>query len=97
MKRIIALSFATLLAGCAVSHETYSPDGRRAYSIDCSGMAMSWGACYEKAGDICKGDGYDVLAGGSENGRTAAASGGNFFTGPVMKRSMLVACRRPPS
>ena len=84
-----------VLAGCAFSHQTYAPDGRAAYSINCSGAALSWGACYEKAGSICRGAGYDVLAGGSERGAAIGGGSYGFFGGTTVTRSMLIACKYP--
>jgi hypothetical protein len=93
MKSLVAGALAIALAGCAISHETYAPDGRRAYSIDCPGAALSWGSCYEKAGSLCKGAGYDVLAGGSEGGAVIGGGPSGFFGGTTMHRNMLIACR----
>lgn len=81
-----------LLSGCAVSHQTVMPDGRKGYSINCSGSAMSWNYCYEKAGEQCP-TGYDILskdgdvnAGfGAGNGWAAGAAGST--------RTLLVACK----
>jgi hypothetical protein len=95
MKLYIAAALGITLAGCAISHETYAPDGRRAYSITCSGMALSWGSCYEKAGSLCQGAGYDVIAGGAEGGAVVGGGGYGFFGGTTMNRSMLVACHAP--
>ena len=86
---------SVLLAACATSSKTYSPDGRPAYSLNCSGMALSWGACYEKAGDICGTAGYDVLAGGAESGAVVGGGSSGFFGGSTISRSMLIACKKP--
>lgn len=97
MKRSI-LCLCMALAGCAVSHQTYAPDGRAAYSINCSGMALTWGACYEKAGDLCGAGGYDILGGGAEtSGQILAATQYGLFGGNTMPRSLIVACKRPTS
>lgn len=50
-----------LLFGCATSSQTYLPDGRVGYSINCSGSGLNMGMCYEKAADICKTQGYDII------------------------------------
>lgn len=95
MQRLSSIFLCAALAGCAVSSQTYAPDGRRAYSLNCSGMALTWGACYEKAGDICGPAGYDVLAGGSESGAVIGGGSGGFFGGSTASRNMLVACKKP--
>jgi hypothetical protein len=88
------LIFLLLVSGCATSSETYLPDGQKGHSITCSGAAQTWGACYEKAGQICGEKGYDILAGGSERG--AVVTGGQYgvFGGSTMNRNMLIRCKR---
>lgn len=92
-KTILLLSIA--LSACATSSKTYAPDGRPAYTLNCSGMVLTWGTCYEKAGDLCGSVGYDVLAGGTERGAVIGSSSGGFYGGTTMSRSMLIACKRP--
>ncbi len=54
MKKTLMITIIiTLMSGCANSSRTFGPDGREAHSIDCSGLARTWGMCLEKAGDIC--------------------------------------------
>lgn len=62
LKTGIPLLLATaILAGCAFSTEYRSQDGWINYVINCSGAASNFGACLDKAGDICRGRGYRVL------------------------------------
>jgi hypothetical protein len=89
---VVALS----LVGCAVTKRTFAPDGREAMSINCSGWAMGWDACYKKAGDICRSDGYDVLAVNGETGSVVTANPQSVFGGTIMNRVMLVACKTNP-
>ena len=49
----IALATVILLSGCASASKTHGPDGKEAFFINCSGLARTWGMCYEKAGDLC--------------------------------------------
>ena len=58
---VISLSASTLLSSCATVRETYAPDGRKAYSLNCSGTARGWDKCSNAAGEACKGAGYDIL------------------------------------
>ncbi len=47
------ISIALFLSGCATASKTYTSDGKEGYNITCSGSALNWGMCYEKAGEIC--------------------------------------------
>jgi hypothetical protein len=93
--RLSAVFLSTALTACASASQTYAPDGRPAYTLNCSGLARTWGACYEKAGNLCGPSGYDVLAGGSEGGAVIGGSGNGFFGGSAISRSMLIACKKP--
>lgn len=66
-----------------------TPDGSKGHSINCSGAARNWGMCYEKAGEICGAKGYEVIAGGSDQGVLVSGNLG----GSVISRSMLVKCK----
>jgi hypothetical protein len=79
-----------VLTGCATSSETYLPDGQKGHSITCSGTALTWGSCYEKAGAICGERGYDILAGGAEKGAVTTGA----FAGTTINRNMLIRCKR---
>ena len=81
------------LAGCATVHETYAPDGRKAYTLNCSGLARGWDKCMSAAGDLCKGAGYDILDRSDEGMAIASASGSSAFAAQTNERSMLVACK----
>lgn len=85
------------LNGCAVSKQTFGPDGRIASSINCSGWAMGWDACYKKAGDLCRERGYDVLAANGETGSVVTANPGSVFGGSVISRVLLISCKGEPA
>lgn len=78
-----------VLAGCATAKETYTPDGRQGYSIQCSGLVLSWANCYEKAGAICVARGYDIISRSDERGAIATTT----YAGTTVTRTMLVACK----
>lgn len=96
------LAFALTVSGCATANKTYAPDGREAYSIDCSGTARTWAQCVEKAGTLCGASGYDVYDRTAEGGwvagsygtanRSAASAGG--FAGSTNARTLLIACKK---
>jgi hypothetical protein len=99
---LIVVSIAASLAACATVHETYSADGRKAYTLNCSGTARGWDKCYAAAGELCKESGYDILDRSSEDtsfaavGGSANSSGGSVGGSSVQtnERSMLIACKR---
>lgn len=94
MKRNIAiLAFIAALAGCAASHQTVMPDGSRGLSINCSGPALSWNQCYEKAGDKCP-HGYDIVRQDGDGGNASFGAGSGWAAGGVSNtRTLLVTCK----
>ncbi|CFL83495.1 hypothetical protein [Burkholderia pseudomallei] len=97
MKRSLIVSALLALAGCATVHETYAPDGRKAYALNCSGMARGWDKCLSAAGEKCGAAGYDVLDRSGEMSAVAAGTSHGFGGGITGERSMVVACKTPNS
>ncbi len=93
MRLSLAICVIPLLAGCVVTKQTYGPDGRVALSMNCSGIALSWASCYEKAGAVCGARGYDVLAVNGETGAVITANPQGAFGSTVINRTMLVSCK----
>lgn len=93
MIKLIMIFSCLGLAGCAVTKQTFGPDGRPAASINCSGWAMGWDACFKKAGDICKEKGYDVVAANGETGAVVTANPESVFAGSIMNRVLLISCK----
>jgi hypothetical protein len=93
MRILCLVAFFAIVTGCASSRETFLPDGGKGHSINCSGTALNWGMCYEKAGDICGARGYNVIAGGSDQGVVVAGNQYGLYGGSVMNRSMLIKCK----
>ncbi|KAF1016253.1 MAG: hypothetical protein GAK31_01742 [Stenotrophomonas maltophilia] len=92
LKLSVALFCLAALSGCTTAKMTVTPDGRRGVSIDCSG-GSSWGACYEKAGQVYPG-GYDVFSKDGDDGNKIAVGNKNGFTSTqIATRSMLVGCK----
>lgn len=88
-----AVLLVVALAGCAAAHKTVMPDGRTGLSINCSGAAMSWNQCYEKAGDKCP-HGYDIISKDGDGGNgMAGGSGSGFFGASGNSRALMVACK----
>lgn len=94
MKNIIfGLSIMLLLFGCATASKTYTSDGEEGYVINCSGSALNWGMCYEKAGDICGTRGYEVLEKSGDTGAMVTTGQYGVFGGSTNNRSMVVKCK----
>ncbi len=72
----------------------YLPEnGKQGLSIDCSGEAMSWASCYEKADASCAGTGYEIVGTDgtpqpAESDKTLGVDVGNYKS-----RSVLVVCK----
>jgi hypothetical protein len=78
------------MGGCATSSKTYTSDGKEGYSINCSGSALNWGMCYEKAGDICGSRGYEVLEKSGDKGAVFSGNMYGLYGGSVINRSMII-------
>lgn len=94
MKTLYTVALCTVVVGCATSKETYLPDGEKGHSINCSGAALNWGMCYEKAGEICGRRGYEVIAGGTDQGVVVVGNQYGLYGGSVTNRSMLIKCKK---
>lgn len=90
---IVVFMVFALVSGCATAKKTYVADGREGYSINCSGSALNWGMCAEKAGQICGAAGYDVLEKVGDQGTFVSANQNSLYGGSIMNRSMLIACK----
>lgn len=86
---------AGVLAGCATQKAVYLPDGRQGHSINCSGSALSWDLCYQKAGELCQAKGYDILAKEGEQGSTITDTQYGVIGTSTMTRTLLIACKSP--
>ena len=82
-----------LLGGCATAKKTYTSDGKEGYSITCSGSALNWGMCYEKAGEICGAKGYEVLEKSGDQGAIVSGNQYGFYGGSVINRNMIIKCK----
>ena len=82
-----------LVSACATQKTTYLSDGREGHSINCSGSALSWNMCYEKAGELCKERGYEVVAKEGDEGSTVTGTQYGVYGGSVMTRTLLIACK----
>ncbi|AOE61095.1 hypothetical protein LOY64_18735 [Pseudomonas corrugata] len=93
MRTFLALFAVLALAGCASTENTYLANGEQGLTIDCSGEANSWAACYEKADTSCAGTGYRIVGTdgtpqANESDKTLGVDVGNFTS-----RSVVVVCK----
>jgi hypothetical protein len=81
------------LTGCATASNTFLNNGKQGVSIDCSGEAMSWDSCYQKADTSCPSKGYNIVATNgtpqpNESEKTLGVDVGNYKS-----RSLVVMCK----
>jgi hypothetical protein len=81
------------LVGCATGKETYTPSGKKGYTVSCDGAVLGWSHCYEKAGEICKEKGYNILAGGTDKGTVVSGTQYGLYGGTIIYRNMLIECK----
>ena len=92
MRIVIVLFTISLLVGCATVSQTFLPSGEQGYSITCSGSALTWGHCYEKAGAICGAKGYTIVTKSDEQGSAVGGGQSGFYGGTAFSRNMLIRC-----
>lgn len=80
------------LTACATAKETYTASGDKGYAIDCSGSALNWGMCNQKAGELCGAKGYTVLERTGDQSQMVSANQFGLYATPVVNRSMIVQC-----
>jgi len=54
---------------------------------------MSWGMCMKKAGEVCRGRGYDILARDQRTGQMTIITSQYGSSLPTVDREMIVRCR----
>jgi hypothetical protein len=92
MSRVMAVSLCLfVLCACTTASKTYAPDGQAGFRISCSSIFLTWGSCYEKAGDICGERGYDILFKSGGIGATVSANSSTSYGSS--DRSMIVQCK----
>jgi hypothetical protein len=95
---IIALSIF-LLIGCgnhAKYKEIFTSEGKKGYTISCSGVDKDWSLCYHKAGNICEERGYEVLEVTGEAGTVTAVKSSTATTTTTHNRIMVIQCKPWP-
>lgn len=93
MKYALIMFTVFVIAGCTSARDTFAPDGRQAYELNCSGMSRDWDGCYSKAKNLCKSAGYDVLRKTGEGPVPVGRGAGGLYGSQTDQRSMLIACK----
>ena len=90
MKKLLSLFVLTSLFGCASIEpiEFVGPNGKKAYSMKCSGMGKTLDACYKKAGEICS-KGYLIIDNRSDT--AIIPVNGSIIAAP--QRSLAIECK----
>lgn len=91
MRKLLSLFILILLFGCASIEpiQFVGPNGKTAYSMQCSGMGKTLDACYVKAGEMCP-KGYAIVDSRSATVAIPLANGG-FLAAP--EYSMAIECK----
>jgi hypothetical protein len=92
MKKIFFGLALLALAGCATVKETYAPDGRKSYTLNCSGAARGWDKCEAAAGEICQTKGYDVISRNEANTSAVGGTRDGIFGSKNQYQSVLAPC-----
>ncbi|WP_147411184.1 hypothetical protein [Pseudomonas cavernicola] len=93
MIRLIVLTTLLTIGGCATVNKTTTKDGGEALSIDCSGQALKWQHCYEKATQVCAGSGYETIG---KKGRPDTDPADRLLgvePGKFANRNLVVICK----
>ena len=92
-KILMVLLLILILSACATSKTIYGPNGQEAHSINCSGMVLSLADCWEKAGDICKNKGYDIIGAMTNNGQMITVNAAGIQSMDASNRVIVIQCR----
>ena len=55
--------------------------------------STSWGTCYEKVGELCGAQGYDIIQQIGEGGAYGQVGGGGGFVSTTNNRTLIVKCK----
>ncbi|PUA42231.1 hypothetical protein C5U62_27585 [Pseudomonas protegens] len=93
MIRLSVVVFFLLLAGCVTNVKTHAVRGGSGIEIDCSGLGVGWGKCYERAELECGADGYKVITKSIDSKDEEGDYPFGWNPAGYLTRTMLVVCR----
>jgi hypothetical protein len=93
MRKLLAVFAALALGGCATASPTVLKNGKQGLDIDCSGQAMSWESCYEKAETSCNGGHYDIIGTDGSPAPKPSDKTLGMDVGNYKSRSVTVMCK----
>lgn len=89
----VLLAVIATLAGCATASPTYLKDGKQGLSIDCSGQALNWDKCYEKAQASCASGNYDIIGTDGKPAPKPDATLLDADLGNFQNRTLTIQCQ----
>jgi hypothetical protein len=89
----VLLALLAALAGCATAKPTYLKDGGKGLSIDCSGQAMNWQKCYDKAQASCDSGQYTIIGTDGAPAPRPDASLLDAQLGDFQNRTLTIQCQ----
>ena len=93
MKMGVVIILIIQMTACVTSRKVYTSESQRGHSINCSGSGLDWGKCYEKAGELCREKGYEIIeTSGDTGGMTGNQPRSSAYL--VTNRSMIIECKR---
>jgi hypothetical protein len=94
MKNLTFIVMAVILTGCASDSKTHDPDIREIYSINCSGTDQNWEMCHQKAVEICKDNGYDIVTRNSDQDVIISVDNSNVSSSSTFSLTMMISCKK---
>ncbi len=105
-KRLGVIGLFSGLIGCAhipsepTARSIYLASGQPAYQITCEEEGLAKDSCYRKAGDLCGTRGYDEVRLSDERQMNelfemVAKAIRHGKTAPVVKKTIVIRCKRP--
>ncbi len=91
--RVVAVLIMASASGCAMHRKVYDAAGIPAYRINCSGTALTWGVCQQRASRLCGAEGYTITDQTHETGVMSLPDGkGGINQVAMTTRIMTVRC-----
>ncbi len=93
MRLILCLLSLFLITSCATSKSMIGPNGEIVHMLNCSGTALTWSNCYEKASQICGTSGYLIYGSAGDTSTMMTANQFGAVATPIITREMMIQCK----